>query len=56
MLSDFSSTGVSYNALTDTYSNPKGFNGGFASADHAYFVPYYYGDYSGYLARVKISQ
>ena len=54
-LSDFTSLGVEYLDLADTNFNLKGFNGGFATATHAYYVPYDNGAYSVYAARVSLS-
>ncbi|EOD17451.1 hypothetical protein EMIHUDRAFT_102676 [Emiliania huxleyi CCMP1516] len=54
-LSDFSSSGVEYLNLADTNSNLKGLNGGFATATHAYYVPYHNGGaFHGYAARVSL--
>ena len=54
-LSDFSSSGVEFLNLADTSSNLKGFIGGFATAAHAYYVPYNNGAYNGYVVRVSLS-
>ncbi|EOD39079.1 hypothetical protein EMIHUDRAFT_109095 [Emiliania huxleyi CCMP1516] len=54
-LSDFSSSGVEYLNLADTDSNLKGFDGGFATDAHAYYVPFNNGAKSGYAVRVSLS-
>merc|ERR1712046_330349 len=40
LLTDFSSTGVTYLDLTTVHPDLKGFVGGFSSGDHAWLVPY----------------
>ena len=54
-LSDFTTSGVEYLNLADVDSNLKGFNGGFATSTHAYYVPHYGDGYKGHAARVSLS-
>ena len=54
-LSDFTNSGVEYLNLEGVNSNLKGFNGGFATSTHTYYVPYNNGGTSGYAARVSLS-
>ena len=55
-LSDFTASGVEILNLASVNSNLKGFNGGFATSTHAYYVPHQNdGGYHGYTARVSLS-
>jgi len=59
-LSDFSSSGVQFFNLAETDPNLKGFNGGFVTDAHAYYVPIIHRPgssetYHGYAARVSLS-